>query len=439
MARVHSLCGGNPFFVAETVRDWFDKQAITRTDSGWVLTTEAADSTDLPETVRDVMRLRLQGLPPKVQQVVSAAAVIGAVVDIDLLRDAVPDLSESDVLDAIDVLLPRRVFRETGNAGRVEFVHDLLRELPYGDLTASRRRSLHRRVGELLENRREKGEAIAPAVLADHFRNAEDRAKGFAYTIEAAAAALEAYAFTNAVVQLKEAQQLLSPEADEATRYRLWDMLGNACGSSARLDEAIGAYTHALEHASDRFDRATAQHGIGAAYHRKGDYHDATRHFEAALSEVGYRRPHGVMGLLFGTWRAFVSFHMIPSWFSLARRGPDYDRRVAIAIASYYRLCQMAVSILSYSYGSYNLAALAKHLRKPEYTALAYSKIFFSNGMFSLGRFMKGVIRQAEKAADSSRRPEVKAMTEPRRRRPLLQRPTRRGRGGSARGGRNSR
>ena len=114
---MHALCGGNPFFVAETVRDWYEKDAITRSESGWVLATEATDTSDLPETVRDVMRLRLQGLPPKVQQVVSAAAVIGAVVDIDLLREVLPDLSESDVLDAIDLLLPRRVFRETGNAG----------------------------------------------------------------------------------------------------------------------------------------------------------------------------------------------------------------------------------------------------------------------------------------------------------------------------------
>ena len=30
VARVHSLCGGNPFFVAETVRDWYEKDAITR-------------------------------------------------------------------------------------------------------------------------------------------------------------------------------------------------------------------------------------------------------------------------------------------------------------------------------------------------------------------------------------------------------------------------
>src|SRR5262249_32969131 len=111
VARVHELCGGNPFLVSETVREWFEKDAIARGESGWVLATETADSTDLPETVRDAMRLRLQGLSPKAQEVIGAAAVIGAVVDIDLLREVVPDLTESDVLDAIDVFLPRPAFR----------------------------------------------------------------------------------------------------------------------------------------------------------------------------------------------------------------------------------------------------------------------------------------------------------------------------------------
>ena len=78
-----------------------------------MLKTEGADSTDVPETVRDVMRLRLQGLPPEAQHVVSAAAVIGAVVDIDLFAELFPGLSESDVLDAIDLLLaPAHVSRD---------------------------------------------------------------------------------------------------------------------------------------------------------------------------------------------------------------------------------------------------------------------------------------------------------------------------------------
>ena len=235
----NALCGGNPFFVAETVRDWYEKDAITRSNDGWVLSTEtAADASDLPETVREAMRLRLQGLPGKSQQVLDAAAVIGAVVNIDLLREVLPDLTESDVLDAIDALLPRRVFRETSNAGRVQFVHDLLRELPYGEMSATRRRSLHRRVGEWLERRREQGQVVTPALLADHFANAEDRPKAFTYAIAAAEAALDAYAFTNAITHIKKA--LAAPrwrQADDATRYRLWDMLGTAFGSSGQLDE----------------------------------------------------------------------------------------------------------------------------------------------------------------------------------------------------------
>jgi predicted ATPase len=34
VARVHELCGGNPFFVSETVREWFEKDAIIRSDTG---------------------------------------------------------------------------------------------------------------------------------------------------------------------------------------------------------------------------------------------------------------------------------------------------------------------------------------------------------------------------------------------------------------------
>ena len=242
VGRVNTLCGGNPFFVAETVREWYEKQVITHGESGWVLSTEAADSTDLPETVRDVMRLRLQGLPPKAQQVVGAAAVIGAVVDIDLLRDVLHELSEADVLDAVDLLLPRRVFRETGSPGHVEFVHDLLHELPYADLSATRRRSLHRRVGELLEQRRAKGRAVAPAVLAEHFRDGDERSKAFAYTMEAAEAALDAYAFTNAVFQLKGA-----PAAFALRRRRGHEIspLGHArhrlrlIGSARRRDRGL--------------------------------------------------------------------------------------------------------------------------------------------------------------------------------------------------------
>jgi eukaryotic-like serine/threonine-protein kinase len=403
VARVHALCGGNPFFVAETVRDWFEKQAITRSESGWVYSTAAPDTSDLPETVRDVMRLRLQGLSAGVRQVVSAAAVIGAVIDIDLLREALPDVSESEVLDAIDVLLPRRVFRETGNAGRVEFVHDLLRELPYGDLTASRRQSLHRRVGESLEQRRAQGQAVAAAVLADHFRNAEDRPKGFRYTVEAAEAALDAYAFNNAITQLNEAKKLLPEEADPATRYKLWTMLGEAYGCSGRLDDAIAAYTETLAHAKDQIARATALYGIGENHHRKGQVEDAFRHLDAALDEVGYRRPSSLVGTMFDTWKSSLYVHFLPRFLRQRGAAPDRDQRLDIAVRVNYLFAQIlaAHSMLGYTRACYKIGMLAKASRKPEHVAVAFSKFALNWGLFGVHRLGRKYSRAALVAVES--------------------------------------
>ena len=312
----------------------------------------------------------------------------------------------------IDFLLPRRVFRETGNPGHVEFVHDLLHELPYADLSATRRRSLHRRVGELLERRRAKGRVVAPAVLAEHFRDGDERPRAFSYTMEAAEAALNAYAFNNAAIQLKDAQQLLPADADAATRYRLWDMLGTAFGSSGQLDDAIAAYTHALDHAGDHLDRATLTTASVRRFSGKAPTDDSGRHFRLALSEVGYPLPHSAMGLVSGLWRSFVYFHLIPSWLALDRSRPDFDRRVAIATTTYHRMATSCTnSVLSYCYSSYRIAALAKQSGKPELIAAGYSKIFWSCGMFSLGSFMNDFMRRAEKAAESCRRVEVMALT----------------------------
>ena len=412
VSRVYELCGGNPFFVSETVREWFEKDAIARRDDGWVLTSVDADASDLPQTVRDAMRLRIEGLPAKTQQVLGAAAVIGAVVDIDLLRDVLADLSETDVLDAIDALLPRRVFRETGNAGRVEFVHDLLRELPYGDLSATRRCSLHRRVGELLERRRQQGRAVAPAVLADHFRNAEERPKAFAYALEAAEAALNAYAFNNAIAHLKDARELAPDNVDNAMLYRLADMLGTAFGSSGRLDEAIAAYRSAIDHSVDAIARAAAHYGIGAAFHRKGEYDEAGKHFNLALRDAGYRRPESVAGRLIDTWISSLFFHLVPAGLAFIGDGPEREQRIELASLTYRRICQITGqrSVPDYTHSSYKLALFAKRSRKPELIASGYSKIGLNCGMFSLSWLARGFSRRAERAAESCQRPDIRAM-----------------------------
>ncbi len=412
ISRIDELCGGNPFFVSETVREWFEKDAITKSDSGWILTTEAANASDLPETVRDVMRLRLQGLSEKAQHVVGAAAVIGAVVDIDLLREVLHDFTESDVLDAIDVLLPRRVFRETGNAGRVEFVHDLLREMPYGDLSATRRQSLHRRVGERLESRRLQRQAVAPAVLAEHFRNAENRPKALAYTIEAAEAAMEVYAFKNAASLFNDALALMPEATDAATRYRVWKRLGTASCASGLFDEAIHAYQEALAYAGDRISRATAEYGIGEVYHHKAAYADAIRHLDCALRELGLPRPTTALGFMLDACRASLVVYLLPAWLRLPGGGADRDPRLKLACDIYTQVLQIAgvVSVLQYMHATYRFASFAFQTSDPELHHYAYSKFSLNCAWFSLHLMSRHYVRRAEKVAQSCKNTRLTAV-----------------------------
>jgi tetratricopeptide (TPR) repeat protein len=384
VSRVHALCGGNPFFVAETVRDWFDKQAITRTERGWVLATTVSDSTDLPDTVRDVMRLRIQGLSPKVQQVLNAAAVIGAVVDIDVLRGILPDLSETDVLDAIDALLPRRVFRETHNASRVEFAHDVLRELVYGDLAAARRRALHRRAGEILELWRERGSSVPSAALAGHFLVADAEGKAFRYLLDAGADSCEVGAYGDAVVHLNKARAVLPAKTQPADRYRLWELLGRANGSTRQTDRAMECYSAAAELAPDRVSLAVALRGIGAMHQQKEDLDQARDTLTQAIKETRCWSMSWPLDLT----RSLVGL-FLPA---LRTRPPAKSTLEGLRIASQANLdlggvASMAMKPLDAFRISLRGLALAKKTCDPDHVALAYARLMLRLTIH-VGRFV---------------------------------------------------
>ena len=339
--------------------------------------------------------------------------MIGAVVDIDLLREVLPDLSEPDVLDAVDVLLPRRVFRETGNPGQVEFVHDLLRELPYADLSATRRQSLHRRVGERLESRRATGKTVAAAVLAEHFRVAEDRTKAFTYTMAAAEAALEAYAFTNAIGQLNQAKQLLPGEADARTQYRLYRLLGQASGCSGRADEAIKAHSQALAHAGDRIERGNSQIGIGENYLRKGNFEYALLHLDSALKEAGFPRPETPVGILLDTARSAFIAHCQPRWLNWTNRGQDKLHRIDLAFAVNHLRAQLfsTCNVFKYANCAYKLIRFARISRKPEHIAVAFAGLGMNLAFMGVHGPVKAQLRVALKAIEGHPHDEIWART----------------------------
>ena len=140
--RAHEETEGNPFFVAEVLRHLVESGAVRFVDGQWIVPNP--DLVDVPEGVRDVVGQRLSRLSESANEVLRAAAVLGREFDLDLVG-AVTGVDEDELLDAVDAASRARLIEEV-EADRFRFTHALVRTTLYDELSASRRRRMHRRV-----------------------------------------------------------------------------------------------------------------------------------------------------------------------------------------------------------------------------------------------------------------------------------------------------
>ncbi|MGY1745486.1 BTAD domain-containing putative transcriptional regulator [Blastococcus sp. SYSU D00695] len=135
-AAIAERTDGNPFYVRELLR---------LVDSG-------ADVAEVPSTVRDVVRQRVGTLPGTTASLLRLAAVCGRDVEVDVLLAAADGgaTDEEAAIDALETALVSGLLVEPG-PGRLRFVHALVRDTLYEDLSSLRRTRLHGRVAAVLE------------------------------------------------------------------------------------------------------------------------------------------------------------------------------------------------------------------------------------------------------------------------------------------------
>ncbi|MCK9931009.1 AAA family ATPase [Frankia sp. Mgl5] len=132
-AELADRTSGNPFFVCEYAR----------------LPAEDRAGGKVPVAVRSVLGQRLAILDPAVLQVLRAAAVIGDVLDIDLLGK-VTRLDRDELADLLDEASDEHVIVQAAGTGRYMFAHALLRDEVVAGISSLRRQRLHLRVAEAL-------------------------------------------------------------------------------------------------------------------------------------------------------------------------------------------------------------------------------------------------------------------------------------------------
>lgn len=160
---LHARTGGNPFFLAETMRLVEDDASAEDAAIESVV--------GVPANVRDVILTRLGALPSEAQRLLEQAAVLGRLFDVQVLA-ALEGADEGDVLDSLTPAVKARLILATDPiAGAYRFSHALVRDALYEELTPGIKARLHLRAGEVLEGLRGSTSAHA-AQIASHFYEA---------------------------------------------------------------------------------------------------------------------------------------------------------------------------------------------------------------------------------------------------------------------------
>ncbi|HEY7692073.1 MAG TPA: AAA family ATPase [Gaiellaceae bacterium] len=225
--RLHSITGGNPFFLGELIRavdadqltDWVDAGAD---DPGW----------RIPEQVRAVVRRRIDRLSPEAASLLQLAAVGGRELEFGVL-ERMSRLDAGRLVDAIGEALEAGLLVDDAGGRRQAFAHELVRETLYGDLSAWRRAELHLQIGAVLEELSRGDIDRRLSEIAHHLALAAplgDPQRTIDYLERAGDRAAAMLAYEEAVRHFSRALQLLGtdPQGEPGRRCDLLLRLGDA-------------------------------------------------------------------------------------------------------------------------------------------------------------------------------------------------------------------
>ncbi|MDQ2623188.1 MAG: AAA family ATPase, partial [Actinomycetota bacterium] len=211
VSQIHDQTGGNPFFIEQMVRHLEE--------------TGETDASRVPGEIREVIRQRVARLGEGGPGLLSRAAVIGRDFDLGVLMKTTT-LDEDEAIDRLDEAVTAGLLDESSTVpGRYSFVHELLRSTLENDLGLTRRSTIHRDIGKVLEQRNrslpESRRDRELATLAWHFSLAgpSEIDRAIRYSARAAEQAESRLAFDEAVEFYDGA--IAACRADEPVDYGL--------------------------------------------------------------------------------------------------------------------------------------------------------------------------------------------------------------------------
>jgi tetratricopeptide (TPR) repeat protein len=173
---------GVPFFIEEFIKSLKDLKLIDRHNGQYRLV-KNVEAVSIPSTIQDVIMARVDALPEGAKEVLQTGSVIEREFIYELIKQ-VTGLSEQELLSRLSVLKDSELLFERGIYPDTIYIfkHALTREVVYDSLLTRKKKELHNKIGQSIEQVYKDNLHEYYGVLAEHFIEAEDYEKGADYS-----------------------------------------------------------------------------------------------------------------------------------------------------------------------------------------------------------------------------------------------------------------
>jgi len=211
---------GVPFFIEEFVKSLRDLKIITKTDGRYQLQKEA-QSVEIPSTIQDVIMARVDSLPEGAKEVLQTGAVIEREFNYELIKH-VMGLSESELIPHLSALKDAELLYERGVHPETTYIfkHALTRKVVYDSILTKKKKDLHEKIGNVIEELYEDDIQEYHGMLTEHFIKSENYEKGAEYSRMARKKCLQAGSVDEGIEYAKKAIMCLErlPQSDKVQK-----------------------------------------------------------------------------------------------------------------------------------------------------------------------------------------------------------------------------
>lgn len=209
--------GGNPFYLEEVINSLVESGTLIEQNGSWCLTRKIHAS-DIPTTIHGIIAARLDRLDKDMKRLLQEASVVGRAFCYEILEN-VSEIRGNiwqylGSLETLD-LIKARSFQP---AVEYIFKHALTQEVVYASLLKKQRRTIHARIGNVVERLFKDRLPEYYETLAFHFRQAQSYGQAFDYLVKSGDKSLARYALAEAHTYFQEAYEILKNRFDESAK-----------------------------------------------------------------------------------------------------------------------------------------------------------------------------------------------------------------------------